>query len=118
MYTGDMEALKVVTAPSQATVQSATSLAESITAAFAEAEQVLLNLSRLERIDASFVHVLYAAKCMADRDGREFHLSGTVHQDVCALLMTGGFCSSMVTDARELERDLVDFDASEDGSHE
>jgi anti-anti-sigma regulatory factor len=113
-----MEALKVVTAPSQATVQSAKGLADSITAAFAEAEQVLLNLSRLERVDASFVHVLYAAKHMAERDGKDFHLSGTVHEDVCAALMTGGFCSSMATDARELERDLGDFGAAEEERHE
>ncbi|MFP4484153.1 MAG: STAS domain-containing protein [Spirochaetota bacterium] len=113
-----MEALKIVTAPNHVTVQTAQSLSESIKAAFVQAEQVLLNLSRLERIDAGFVHVLYAAKRMALRDGKDFHLSGTVAPGVCAALITGGFCSSPEEDARELERRLIDFASDQDGSHE
>jgi anti-anti-sigma regulatory factor len=104
-----MEALKVVTVPEQATVQSANSVAESIMTAFQEAEKVLLNLSRVARIDVSVVHVIYAAKRMAVRDGKQFHLSGTVKPEVCRSLVIGGFCASVSEDARELERQLVDF---------
>jgi anti-anti-sigma regulatory factor len=92
-------------------------VAESILTAFQEAEQVLLNLSRVARIDVSVVHVMYAAKRMALRDGKEFHLSGTVAPEVGESLVTGGFCASVTEDARELEKGLIDF-APEEDSHE
>jgi anti-anti-sigma regulatory factor len=108
-----MEALKVVTAPEQATVEHAGDLAEELRKALREARQVLLNLSRVERIDTSFVHIIYGARRMAIRDGTAFHLSGTVTPAVCEALRTGGFCETVTTDARELEQQLVDFPSEE-----
>ena len=112
VYSRDMESLKVVNVPEQATVQHAPELSESIRTAFAEARRVLLNLTRVERIDASFVHILYAAKRMAERDEKDFHLSGTVRPDVAQTLVTGGFCPEPTEDARELESRLSGFHAN------
>ncbi len=114
-----MEALKVVTAPEHVTVEHATALAGSIKDALIQAQKVLLNLSRVERIDTSFIHVLYGARRMAVRDGKAFHLSGTVEPAVAEAFVTGGFCEEPSTDARELEAQLVDFpelEGEEEGS--
>lgn len=112
VYSGDMESLKVVNVPEQATVQHAPALTESIRAAFEDARRVLLNLSRVERIDASFVHILYAARRMAVREEKDFHLSGSVQPAVAQALVIGGFCADAVDDARELESLLSGFDTT------
>ena len=93
-------------------VQHAPDLSESIRTAFADARRILLNMSRVERIDASFVHILYAAKRLAEREEKDFHLSGSVQPGVVQTLVTGGFCSEPTEDARELESRLSGFHAA------
>ena len=73
-----------------------------------------LNISRLEEIDLSFVHVIYAAKRWCDANKVEFHLSGTVQESVGRKLVAGGFCDHIPQEAADLEANLVGFSAGDD----
>lgn len=104
--------LKVVTIEGRGTVETATAQAKKLQEALEENEQVLLNLSHLEQIDASFVHILYAAAAEAEKNGVRFGLTGTLQPAVRASFEIGGFCNTAPEQARELHEVLIDFPAA------
>ena len=104
--------LKVVTIEGRGTVETATAAATKLQKALEENEQVLLNLSHLEQIDASFVHILYAAAAEAEKSGVRFGLTGTLQPALRASLEIGGFCNTAPDQARELHGALIDFPAA------
>ncbi len=105
--------LKVVSFEGRGTVETAAGQVSKLRDAIEENEQVVLNLSRLEQIDASFVHVLYAAATEAKNSGTRFGLTGTLQENVRAALEIGGFCDTAPEEAKELHSLLLDFPLSE-----
>lgn len=105
-------ALKVVTIEGRGTVETAADAAAKVRKALEENEQVLLNLSHVEQIDASFVHILYAAAAEAEKSGVRFGLTGTLRPAVRASFEIGGFCDTAPDQARDLCEALIDFPAT------
>ena len=105
--------LKVVTIEGRGTVETAVNQAAEVHTALEEHEQVLLNLSHLEQIDASFVHILYAAASEAKERGVRFGLTGTLQGEVRSSFEIGGFCNNAPEQAGELPGALIDFPVSD-----
>jgi anti-anti-sigma regulatory factor len=104
--------LKVVTMEGRGTVETATAKASTLLDALSENEKVLLNLSHLEQIDASFVHILYAAAAEAEKRGIRFGLTGALQPGFRSALEVGGFCNNAPEQARDLHGALIDFPAA------
>jgi anti-anti-sigma regulatory factor len=105
--------LKVVTIEGRGTVETAVNQAATVQTALEENEQVLLNLSHLEQIDASFIHILYAAAAEAEKRGVRFGLTGTLESEVRSAFEIGGFCNNAPDKANELHDMLIDFPAAD-----
>lgn len=108
--------LQVVSAGASLTVENVANLRERILAAFEKAQNVTLGLSRVERIDLAGVHVLYAARREAEKRGKVFRMQGALHANVGEMLVTGGFCRTAPSDARELPDHLLEFAGRESQS--
>lgn len=105
--------LKVVTIEGRGTVETAVSQAATVQTALEENDQVLLNLSHLEQIDASFVHILYAAASEAKKRGVRFGLTGALQNGVRSSFEIGGFCNNAPEQASELHSTLIDFPSAD-----
>ncbi len=103
------ETVTVLTPRGDATVGRIAEIRESLLQAFDRYPKVILNLSRIERIDMAFVHLLYAAKREAEARGQVFRLNGPVADEVAELLQRGGFCKQPASTGQELEEALVEF---------
>ncbi len=103
------ENIKVVSPEGVVGIASCNELRVQLLQAFDTADPVLLNFSHIERIDLSFVQILYAAVREAGIRGVGFRLNGEVSKEVGEYLVAGGFCKEAPTEARELENHLVEL---------
>ena len=72
--------------------------------------QIQLNFTKLEEIDLSFVHLLYAARRFCAQNAKELRFIGSIAPAVAEKLRAGGFVDSLVVDASELDVKLVGAD--------
>jgi anti-anti-sigma regulatory factor len=101
--------LKVIGLEGGCTIQRASQIKDQLETALASSGKILVNLSRVESIDVTFIQLLYAAKREAAHREVELHLTGTVAEEVAERFVTAGLCSDALTDAREIEEQLLDF---------
>ena len=101
--------LKVITLDRRATIDRAESLREVLLDALANAASTLINLSHVEVIDLTAIHLLYAAKRQALSEKKRFEFTGTVPVAVREALEHGGFCKRAPEDGPDLGAALLDF---------
>ncbi len=104
------ETVTVLTPRGDVSVARIAELQEHILDAFKRYPKVVLNLSRIERIDLAFVHLLYAAKREAESRGVVLRLNGRLSREPAELLQRGGFCKQVPANGQELEQALVEFE--------
>jgi anti-anti-sigma factor len=114
---GDMksidEPVKILTLEGNLTINRAEEVKNKILESFMNTKQVLLNLAHAENIDVSFIQILYAAKNEARKQKKEFHLTGTVKENVLRSFIMAGVTKGSSLDARDLENTLLDFSSIE-----
>jgi anti-anti-sigma regulatory factor len=98
--------IKVVTWDSRVNVNRAGQLKTELLEAFAASNQVAVSLSLVVSIDGAGIQLLFAARAMAERDGKQFRLTGTLNPEVARAFFEGGFIRVPCTDAIELEEEL------------
>jgi anti-anti-sigma regulatory factor len=103
------ENIKVLSPEGVVGIESCNDLRVQLLQAFDTADTVLLNFGHIERVDLSFVQVIYAAVREARIRGIGFRLNGEVSKEVGEYLVAGGFCKEAPTQARELENNLVEL---------
>ncbi len=102
--------LKVITLDRRVTIDRAESLREVLLDAVANADSLLVNLSHVEVIDLTAIHLLYAAKRQARSEKKRFEFTGTVPEAVREALEHGGFCKRAPDDGPDLGSALLDFE--------
>ncbi|TVR87993.1 MAG: STAS domain-containing protein [Spirochaetaceae bacterium] len=103
------ENIKVLSPEGVVGIESCNDLRVQLLQAFDTADPVLLNFAHIERIDLSFVQLLYAGVREARIRGIGFRFNGEVSKEVGEYLVTGGFCKEVPAQARELENNLVEL---------
>lgn len=82
----------VLTFEGQHTIEKALSVRESLLQAIeGEKNKILIDLSRLKKIDLSFLQLLYSAGLEAEANGKEISLTGEVPQQVKEAVFLAGF---------------------------
>lgn len=103
------ENIKVLSPEGVVGISSCNDLRVQLLQAFDTADPVLLNFSHIERVDLSFVQLIYAAVREARLRGIGFRLNGEVSKEVGEYLVAGGFCKELPAQARDLETLLVEL---------
>jgi anti-anti-sigma regulatory factor len=98
--------VKVVTWEGCPSVEKAAALKDELTAAFAEAAQVVVSVSMLESVDLSIIQLLKAAAAEASLRNKAFHLTGTIKSELSRALIVSGFVQHSSENAREIEAEL------------
>ena len=106
MNTKSASSIKVVTWDAKATVDRADRLKAELLEAFAAKDHVAVSLSLVVSLDGAGIQLLLAARALADREGKQFRLTGTLHPEVARVFLDGGFTRVPCTDALELEKEL------------
>ena len=102
------ENIKVISPEGVVGIDSCNDIRVQLLQAFDTANPVILNFAHIERVDLSFVQLLYAAVREARIRGIAFRMNGAVSAELGAYLVAGGFCTAAPQDARELETNLVE----------
>ncbi|TVR04261.1 MAG: STAS domain-containing protein [Spirochaetaceae bacterium] len=102
--------LKVITLDRRATIDRAEALRVMLLDALAHAPSTLVNLSHVEAIDLTAIHLLYAAKRQALSEKKRFDFTGTVPSVVRDALEQGGFCKRAPEEGPDLAAALLDFE--------
>lgn len=71
--------------------------------------RVLASLTQVTDVDLYGVQLLYAARSYAERNGRDFSLTGDVSETVAVRLYEAGFVSSILRDGPSLDQALHGF---------
>jgi anti-anti-sigma regulatory factor len=90
-------------------VERASSLKEELSAALAEGDKVLVDVSSIEELDLACLQVLYAANLSAKAAGKELHFSGALPSSIAKRLSSCGFLCGPNEGPEGLESALVDF---------
>ncbi len=108
----EKKTLKVVTLEKRATIERAQHLRDTLLEALQQSSRVLLNLSHVETVDLTAIHIIYAAAHEARIGGSELDFTGAVSEPMRKAFEDGGFCTHAPYDGRELAAALLDFDRS------
>ena len=103
------DSVRVVALSGDLTVESCRDTLGTIRQALLESPAIVIDVNKIRAIDLTFVHILYAAKKWACRTGKELRLAGSVAADVLETLVAAGVISERVSDAQDLEQQLLDF---------
>ncbi|TVR55001.1 MAG: STAS domain-containing protein [Spirochaetaceae bacterium] len=107
------DSVRVVALSGDLTVETCRDTLGMIREALIESPTVVIDVNKIRTVDLSFVHVLYAAKKWACRNGKRLELAGEVADGVAGTLCAGGFISERVNDGKQLEDQLLDFSCGE-----
>ena len=100
---------KIVTFSGSLSIDRVQEFKNELMNALTQADTVLLNISRAESVDVSFLQLLYAANKEAKKRKKTFHLTGTVPENLIRAFVLAGVTKGASTDARDLENSLLDF---------
>ncbi|MBB6479014.1 STAS domain-containing protein [Spirochaeta isovalerica] len=86
------ENIQVLTFEGSQTIEKAQSVKESLLQALkSKKEKILINLSKVEKVDLSFLQLLHAAGLEAEKKGKELSLSGDIPDDFISAVKLAGF---------------------------
>ena len=88
-------------------VERASALKDELSAALAEGDTVLVDLSSIEEFDLSCLQVLYAAGLSAKAAGKALRFSGALSSNIAKRLSSCGFLRGPDEGAAGLESALV-----------
>lgn len=103
------ENIKVVGPTGVVGIESCSDLRVQLLEALDTANPVIIDFAGIERIDLSFVQLLYAAVREARIRGVGLRFNGAVASEVGEYLVAGGFCKEVPVKAQELEVSLVEL---------
>jgi len=86
------ENIQVLTFEGAQTIEKALSVKEVLLQAIqGDREKILLNLSKVEKVDLSFLQLLHAAGLEAEKSGKELALTGSVPETFLSAVKLAGF---------------------------
>ncbi|MFP4382972.1 MAG: STAS domain-containing protein [Spirochaetia bacterium] len=109
------ESIKILSYDGSVGIERAVKIKNDIMEMFKDHKIVTVNMSRIQKIDLSFIQILYAARREAGIRKKEFHISGTLSESVKDAFLVGGFCKEVGDDAQTLEKQLFEFSQQNSG---
>lgn len=101
--------VKVVNLVGAVTLRTVTARASEIRQAFEEVSMVLVSLSQATEIDLAGIQLLYGARRYADSQGKDFHITGAVPDQIAQRLCRSGFIPEPLREGRQLDQALAGF---------
>jgi len=86
------ENIQVISFEGAQTIEKALSVKDALLQAIqGQKERILLNLSKVEKVDLSFLQLLYAAGLEAEKSGKEIAITGSVPEEFLSAVKLAGF---------------------------
>ncbi|MBN2656440.1 MAG: STAS domain-containing protein [Spirochaetales bacterium] len=102
------EKIQVLTFEGPQTIERAQSVKESLLQAMkSKKDSILINLSKVGKVDLSFLQLLYAAGLEAEIKGKELSLSGDVPEDFLSAVKLAGFDRNFHNSGSMLFRQMI-----------
>jgi anti-anti-sigma regulatory factor len=114
MDSNAVSSIKIITWEGKIGIERAKELKAELLKEFSLVRQVVVSLSLVSAIDVTGIQLLYAAHAFSLREGKQFHLTGTVAPSIEEAFVSGGFIRGSCKEAKDLENRL--FEAGTGGA--